>query len=128
MPYDARPDRGHDPVPRQLSLMKKKRSWFARFLALVALAAAVVAIIVVASNTHLHSGKSNDNGGKQAQTQKKKEKKQPRTKAKTYTVQSGDTLTSIANKTGVPLAELQALNPEVDPTILVAGEVLKLQK
>ena len=106
--------------------MKKKRSWFARFLALVALIAAVVAIVVVASNTHLHSH-HDETTGKQAQTQKKTQKK-PRTKAKTYTVQSGDTLTSISQKTGVPLAELQALNPEIDPQILVAGEVLKLQK
>jgi LysM repeat protein len=128
MPYDPRPDRGVVPASRQLSLMKKKRSWLARFLALVALAAAVVAIVVVASNTHLHSGNSNEKTGKQAQTQKKQPKKQPRTKAKTYTVQSGDTLTSISQQTGVPIAELQALNPEIDPQILVAGEVLKLQK
>ncbi len=38
-------------------------------------------------------------------------------------MQSGDTLTSIARKTGVKVAEIQALNPEVDPQILIAGEV-----
>ena len=107
--------------------MKKKRSWIARFLALAALAAAVVAIIVVVSNTDLHSNSGNKGAGK-TQAHKQKQHKKPRTKAKTYTVQSGDTLTSIAQKTGVPVAELQALNPEVDPQILVAGEVLKLQK
>ena len=106
--------------------MKKKRSWIARILALAALAGAVVAIIVVASNTNLHSSSDNKHGHKN-QTHKEQQKK-PRTKAKTYTVQSGDTLTSISHKTGVPIAELQALNPEVDPQILVAGEVLKLQK
>src|ERR1700761_1510101 len=110
--------------------MKKKRSWFARLLALVALAAAIVAVIVVASNTHLHND-SNKSGSTTtpAKTQKKQaEKKKPRTKAKTYEVQSGDTLTSIAHKTGVPVAEIQALNPEVDPQTLIAGEVLKLKK
>jgi LysM repeat protein len=106
--------------------MKRKRSWIARILALAALAGAVVAIIVVASNTNLHSSNDNKSGHKN-QTHKEQHKK-ARTKAKTYTVQSGDTLTSIAHKTGVPIAELQALNPEVDPQILVAGEVLKLQK
>jgi LysM repeat protein len=108
--------------------MKKKRSWIARVLALVALAAAVVAVIVVASNTDLNS----DSGGKastqKTQAHKEKKQKKPRTKAKTYEVQSGDTLISIAHQTGVPVAELQALNPEVDPQILVAGEILKLQK
>lgn len=108
--------------------MKKKRSWLARFLALVALIAAIVAIVVVASNTHLHS--NSDSRGRQATTAHKEQqqKKKPRTTKKTYTVQSGDTLTSIAHATGLTVGELQALNPEVDPQILVAGEVLKLQK
>jgi LysM repeat protein len=105
--------------------MKKKRSWIARFLALVALIAAIVAIVVVASNTNLHS--KSDGKGKHAQTHQEAQKK-PRTKAKKYVVKSGDTLTSIAHKTGIPVAEIQALNPEVDPQILIAGETLKLQK
>ncbi|HWH21593.1 MAG TPA: LysM domain-containing protein [Solirubrobacterales bacterium] len=109
--------------------MKRKRSWFARFLALVALIAAVIALIVVASNTNLHSdsNKGKANGATQTK-QHKKQPKKPRTKAKTYEVQSGDTLTSIAQKTGITVAEIQALNPEVDPQTLIAGEVLKLQK
>jgi LysM repeat protein len=107
--------------------MKKKRSWIARILALAALAAAIVAVVVVAKNTDLHSDSGNKGSAQKSKTHKQQQKK-PRTKAKTYEVQSGDTLTSIAHKTGVPVAELQALNPEVDPQILVAGEVLKLQK
>jgi LysM repeat protein len=106
--------------------MKRKRSWIARFLALAALAGAIVAIIVVVSNTHLHSNSDNKSGQK-SQTHTEQQKK-PRTKAKVYVVQSGDTLTSIAHKTGIPVAEIQALNPEVDPQILIAGETLKLQK
>jgi LysM repeat protein len=61
-------------------------------------------------------------GKQQAQKQTKH-----RTKAKTYTVESGDTLTAIAHKTGVPVAELLALNPEVDPQILIAGQTLQLR-
>ena len=109
--------------------MKKRRNWFARFLALVALAAAIVALIVVASNTHLHSSSNKGGTTKHAQTQTKQTaKKNPRTKAKTYEVQSGDTLTSIAHKEGMTVSELQALNPEVDAQTLIAGEVLQLQK
>ena len=128
MPYDAAPT-GALRGARRPGQMKRKRSWFARFLALVALVAAVIAVIVVVSNTNLHSdsNKGKANGATHAK-QHKKQPKKPRTKAKTYEVQSGDTLTSIAHKTGVPVAELQALNPEVAPQILVAGEVLKLQK
>ncbi len=109
--------------------MKRKRSWLARFLALVALIAAVVAVIAVASNTNLHSSSNKGNGNTTSQTKAhKKQPTKPRTKAKTYEVQSGDTLTSISQKTGVKVAEIQALNPEVDPQTLIAGEVLKLQK
>ena len=39
----------------------------------------------------------------------------------------GDTLTSIAHKTGVPVARIRALNPGVDPQILISGETLKLR-
>jgi LysM repeat protein len=108
--------------------MKKKRSWIARILALAAIVAAVIAVIVVANNADLNSDSNNKGGTHKSQAHKEKKQKKPRSKAKTYEVQSGDTLTSIAHKTGVPVAELQALNPEVDPQILVAGEVLKLQK
>ena len=82
----------------------------------------------IASNTDLHSDSNDKNGHGTAKPARTSSTKKPRTKAKTYTVQSGDTLTSIAHKTGVPVAEIQALNPEVDPQILIAGEVLKLQK
>lgn len=106
--------------------MTKKRSWIARFIALVALVAAVVAVIVVIAGADLHSSSSPARGG-HPQAHPEQQKK-PRTKAKKYVVKSGDTLTSIAHKTGIALAELQALNPEVDPQTLIAGEVLKLRK
>ncbi len=46
---------------------------------------------------------------------------------KVYEVQSGDTLTSIAHETGVPVAVIVKLNPGVDPQILISGEELKLR-
>lgn len=45
----------------------------------------------------------------------------------TYVVQNGDTLTSIAHKTGVSVVRIQALNPHVDPQILTSGEKLRLR-
>jgi LysM repeat protein len=46
---------------------------------------------------------------------------------KAYVVKNGDTLTSIARRTGVSVARIRALNPGVDPQILISGEVLKLR-
>ena len=46
---------------------------------------------------------------------------------KVYVVENGDTLTSIAHHTGVPVATILKLNPGVDPQILISGEELKLR-
>jgi LysM repeat protein len=46
---------------------------------------------------------------------------------KTYVVQSGDTLIEIARDTGVSVRRIEALNPGIDPQILISGERLKLR-
>ncbi len=46
---------------------------------------------------------------------------------KSYVVENGDTLSSIAHATGVPVARILRLNPGVDPQILIAGEKLRLR-
>lgn len=50
----------------------------------------------------------------------------PRTGEETYTVESGDTLGTIAEQTGLTVAELQELNPDVDSQALTVGEEIKL--
>ncbi len=52
---------------------------------------------------------------------------QPSTK-KRYRVESGDTLQSVADKTGVDVAEIERLNPDVDPQALAAGQKIKLRE
>jgi len=104
--------------------MEKRTSSAARIAAVLALVGAVIVIAIVAS-TALNGSDNNSSHHKQHQAQKEKTKH--RTKAKSYTVETGDTLTAIAHKTGVPVAEILALNPEVDPQILIAGQTLKLK-
>ena len=48
--------------------------------------------------------------------------------AATYTVKTGDTLASIAERTGVSVERLQELNPELDPQALVSGQKIKLRE
>jgi LysM repeat protein len=105
--------------------MKKRTSVTARIFAALALAAAIVAVIIVVP-TALKDD-SSSGGKKNANHPAKREPTQQRTKAKTYEVETGDTLLAIAHKTGVTVAEIQALNPEVDPQILTVGEILKLR-
>jgi LysM repeat protein len=54
----------------------------------------------------------------------KKQKKGPRR----YRVKNGDTPSSIAEKTGVPLEEILRLNPDLDPQTLAPGQRIKLRQ
>ena len=44
----------------------------------------------------------------------------------TYTIQSGDTLESIASEYGTSVEELVTLNPAVDPTNLQVGQTIRV--
>jgi LysM repeat protein len=105
--------------------METRTSATARIFAALAIVVAVL-VVVVAIGSSL-GGSSSGKHHKSGHHAQKEAGKQPRTQAKTYTVKTGDTLTSIAHQTGVPVAEILALNPEVDPQILIAGETLKLK-
>jgi hypothetical protein len=43
-----------------------------------------------------------------------------------YIVRAGDNLFTIANRTGIPIETLRALNPTLDPQGLVAGQRVRL--
>ena len=45
----------------------------------------------------------------------------------TYTIVSGDTLASIAAKTGTTVARLEQLNRGIDPTALRVGQKIRVQ-
>ncbi len=83
-------------------------------------------IILITATLGGDNGDSSNGGGSDRAGQAEPAKdKGPAPKS--YEVQSGDTLTSIARETGVPVATIVKLNPGVDPQILIAGEVLKLK-
>lgn len=103
--------------------MEKRTSALTRLAAALALVVAVLVVVVMVG-----AAMDDDSSPREQRTERPaKKQKQKRTEAKTYTVQTGDTLTAIAQKTGVPVAEILALNPEVDPQILIAGQTLKLR-
>lgn len=51
-----------------------------------------------------------------------------RTSARTYEVKEGDSLATISRETGVPVEEIEELNPALDPLALVPGERVRLRK
>lgn len=102
--------------------MEKRTSAPSRIFALIALIGAVLVIVVVVSASL--GGSDSDTKPRQGSNHPAHK---PKTKAATYVVKSGDTLVSIAHRTGIPVGHILALNPEVDPQILIAGQTLKLR-
>jgi LysM repeat protein len=94
-----------------------------RWLAPLALVAAAIAVYVVAS------GSSGGGGGDASPSSTPIQTASPKPRAPTrraYVVQPGDVLSQIAVKTGVPLAEIQRLNPTVEAQSLHAGQRIRL--
>jgi len=112
----------------------------ARFLAPLALIVVLVAFLSIvtspgsngggspvtdtASQTSTHAATTT---GTASKTTAKKSPQAETVGPRTYTVQVGDTLGSIADKTGIPLERIQTLNPDVDPHAMVAGQQIKLR-
>jgi LysM repeat protein len=108
----------------------------ARFLAPLALVAVSVALYSVvtsnlsndeesaspspATDSRPTASPNGDGDGEEQAT----ERKGPRR----YTVKVGDTPSSIAEKTGIPLEDILRLNPDLDPQTLSPGQRLRLRK
>jgi LysM repeat protein len=103
-----------------------QRSAPARLLAIVALVGGLVILIAVVGGS-LGGDSDDSNGSRPAGQVTRKAGDGKRKAVAAYVVQSGDTLISIAHKTGVPLRQIEELNPGLDPQILPSGEKLKLR-
>jgi LysM repeat protein len=96
-----------------------------RYLALLALVAVIVAtalVVRVGVNTTHHDATA-PKGPTVAATRRRVPKK------RFYVIHSGDTLSTISVKTGVPVAQLEALNHSLvsDPNALQTGQTLRLR-
>jgi LysM repeat protein len=96
----------------------------ARLAAPLALLAAAVAVVIVVQASRSDPQSSAPAATRTAVTQPARATRRATPHA--YVVKAGDTLTVIADKTGVSLDEIQRLNPDVDPNALQTGERLKL--
>ena len=101
----------------------------ARWLAPVALVTCAVAVYAVVDNTLLKDDTSStgNSSTQQAAPTKKKASKSKKHR-RLYTVKSGDTLSAISVKTGVPLDTIQRLNPKLDADTLHAGQHVRLAR
>jgi hypothetical protein len=104
----------------------------ARVLAVLALAAVALALFLVVSSALDDEGGDKDKPKVQRQNHNRNQDRdgdRPDRSGPTrfYIVQPGDSLSLIAEKTGVSLERLQQLNPDIDPQLLPSGEKLRLR-
>jgi LysM repeat protein len=99
----------------------------ARFLAPLALVAVCIALFMVVQSSQTNSdGNGSPNGATGAEpTATATPERRGRRR---YTVREGDTPSSIAEKTGVPLEDILRLNPDLDPQTLRPGQRIRLRQ
>jgi LysM repeat protein len=103
----------------------------ARLLAPLALVGFVFALVVVVKGSlpDADGGRPATTGEREpaATPAKSTPTSSPSKEPRSYVVKPGDTPSSIAVKTGVSLAEIERLNPDLDPQLLAPGDRLKLR-
>jgi hypothetical protein len=107
----------------------------ARFLAPLALVAFGIALFMIVTSTS--TDPDTEDGGNATQEERpaaspgngeEDEGGSERRGRRRYTVRPGDTPSSIAEKTGVPLEDILRLNPDLDPQTLSPGQRIKLRE
>lgn len=111
-----------------LAMVRRNRRNPARYLAPLALAVSITGTYLIVHATL--SAKSSTARQTATISQRDRTGKSGHTSApkKFYTVQAGDSLSAISVKTGVPIATLENLNPNVDPGALQTGQLLRLRQ
>ena len=114
----------------------RRRRSPARFLAPIFLIAVIVAAYVVVQGyrdstkadgtTATTSTTGRTDGSSTATTETTSASDKKKKKKKTYTVKPGDILSTVAEKTGLTVEQLQEYNPDIDPQALQVGQKLKL--
>ena len=97
-----------------------------RLVAMLAIAAALVALVLVVGGS-LDSSEDGDRAERRSEQREQREQRPQDPGEDFYVVQPNDTLAGIAERTGVPVDELQSLNPDIDPQALPSGAQLKLR-
>jgi LysM repeat protein len=115
--------------------MDTRHSSPARLIAPIALVVfAITALIIIASaGGSDHKSSSGPTRAERRDLRVKKQRARQATRQTqvsrkgVYIVRTGDTLGSIAQKSGVTVERLQELNPSLDPQSLLSGQRIKLR-
>jgi LysM repeat protein len=103
-------------------MVAKKPGRYLAPVALIAVAVAVVLIVIGGGHKH-HATAAPPVHQTTTAARHATRKKQT-----FYVIKSGDSLSRISVKTGVPIATLEALNPSIDPNALQTGQRIRLRR
>jgi LysM repeat protein len=95
----------------------------ARYLAPIALAAAIVGTYLV-----VHAGLSKKHAATHSRSRAPHRGHPKFARVKFYVVKQGDSLSRIAQQTGIAISTLESLNPKIDPNTLQTGQRLRLRR
>jgi hypothetical protein len=111
----------------------------ARWLAPLALAAFVIAFAAAigmfsgmgggdetAAQPEAPAGAADNGNGEEAEEAADEDEERPR-RRRHYRVRPGDTPSAIAERTGVPLEQIEELNPDLDPQLLSPGDRIRIR-
>lgn len=106
---------------------------FARYLAPLAIVAFLVALMVIVTSPAGDAVEEREaatpaRSSEETPRPVNEEQSRRRSGPRIYRVVAGDTPSTIAEKTGVTLEQLQELNPEIDPQQLSPGQRLRLRR
>ena len=99
---------------------------FARVVAVAALVAAFFLIVFVIASS---GGDSNDDDDSPSleQSSGPTKKGQKAVDSGVWVVREGDTLAQISEETGIDVDEILAMNPDLDPQVLIQGQRIALR-
>jgi LysM repeat protein len=99
----------------------------ARFLAPLALVAFGVALFMIVQSSQTGSDET-ESPNRATDARPTATAEPERRGPRRYRVKEGDTPSSIADKTGVPLEDILRLNPDLDPQTLRPGQRIRLRQ
>jgi LysM repeat protein len=110
---------------------RSRVSWITRILAPLALLAALLALYLIVTSADVGGGdtttQQSASGGSETDAGKPKKDKEGPENPRTYVVEEGDSLSTIAEQFGVSVDRLVRLNPDVDPQALTTGQEITIR-
>ena len=118
--------------PSETGPSRSRASWVARILAPLALIAALLALYAVVTSADV--GGDDDPATEQSaaesstsEDEEAEEDKEGPENPRTYAVEEGDSLSTIAEQFDVSVDRLLRLNPDVDPQALTTGQEITIR-